>query len=725
MRPHTTTPPNAVVTWSRTTTVADIIGISILFLIVGLWYAGPVFLQHFFDGIPVSAVGSAVGHMTSGDQYEAYYRHTLPFYNFERNKPLLYSGYQYALSSNYTFVDGMIYLPFALLVSLLAFAIGPIAAYNSMAILSFSLCGISGYLLGREVTRSRLAGLVAASIVAFLPFRVGFLFGEMFYATDTALLPLALFFFLRLLQTNSWKYAASFASVILLLATANFALLYWTALLFGPFFLAGFVYIAHRAQYDWRKLCAIVAATALPLLVTSLYVFHVKGVLGSSGLASGQDLEEVRFYSPGFNDLLIRWDGIEKTIYTGLTGLLAAFGIVCVVQMRKHRANTTLYGTALYVAALFIISYMLALGLSFDSATGIPLYKAMFKYVPFANASRTPGRLMPIVGVCAAVLVSIFATRVLGRFRSTRVRALLTLALVLLIVVDFKFSSVTMTTLETDNRSYAAISGTKDLALGIPFRSEADHYAATTYQYFALTNNIRMVNGHSSTFPSSWTEFYAQAHPLNYGEATRSVLEGLRGRGVRYLLVHSTTYEPNVSIYVVAVLDANPALHRLKEDSGVVLYEIVNPELAPVFFDAQTYVDAIRRDSSLTLTPSVTGPHSGVEELAGWYSLESYPNQRPFRWMSGTSSLLLVTPNALNHSNTLVFSYKCPSGDLKASGLDINVTAQSAGQDGWQKMTVTIPNNVTSVVTLNAPSIYTVLNDQRKFGCMIGDFSVQ
>lgn len=725
MKPHSTTSAAAGVTWSRMTTAADMFWIALLFMAIGLWYAGPIFLQHFFDGIPAGVGGNIVGHMAPGDQYEAYYRHTLPFYNFERGKPLLYSGYQYALSQRQVFVDGMIYLPFATLVSLLALAIGPIAAFNAMAILSFALCGMFGYLLGREVSGSRLAGLIAAAIISLLPFRVGFLFGEMFYATDMALLPLALFLFIRLLRAGSWWYAGSFASVILLLATANFAMLYWTLLLFGPSFLVGTLYVVRLTWPDWRKLCGMAAAAALPLLLTALYVFHVKGVLHASGLASGQKWDQLRLYSPEFANLFTRWNGIEKTVYSGLAGLFAAGGIIHIAWMRKHRSDAVIYYAAIYAAGLFVVSYALAFGLSFDSATGIPLYEALFKYVPFANASRTPGRLMPIVGVCAAVLSALFASAMFARIRGKRGRLLLAVLLTLLIAVDYKFSAVSMTTLETDNQSYAAIKGASESALGIPFRREADNYAGTTFQYFALTNDLRMINGHSSTFPSDWAEFYSGARPLNYGEASSSFLADLRRRGVRYLLAHNTAYEPKVSISVIAMLNANPALRRLREDSGVVLYEIVDPALAPEHFDSQNYVDAIRHNASLTSGGSEAVPPPGVEEMFGWYSREAYAGKTPFRWMAGTTSLILATPGSSDHPNRVIFSYRCPYGELSITGIEIQAATQGASEDGWHKIAVTIPRDVTSVITLTAPLLYTVPTDERKFGCMVSDFLME
>ncbi len=48
----------------------------------------------------------------------------------------------------------------------------------------------------------------------------------------------------------------------------------------------------------------------------------------------------------------------------------------------------------------------------------------------------------------------------------------------------------------------------------------------------------------------------------------------------------------------------------------------------------------------------------------GWYPREVYPQQKPFRWMNGwVSTLLILRPQPLE-SGSLSFDVKCPAGDL-------------------------------------------------------------
>ena len=206
----------------------DALLVAIVFALIGLWYAGSDFAAGFATALPSFPAGGGTAFMSAGDHFEQFYRHTLPYHNGMRGLPLYYSGYEYALGQTSPFYEGWIFLPFSLLTSALAIFIGPIAAYNLVAVLSFSLCGMFGYLLGREVGNGhRLAGYGAAALIALLPFRVSFLFGEMVYATDTALLPLALFAFVRFVNVQTWRWSGLFFLSAFLLSAANFALFYW------------------------------------------------------------------------------------------------------------------------------------------------------------------------------------------------------------------------------------------------------------------------------------------------------------------------------------------------------------------------------------------------------------------------------------------------------------------------------------------------------------------
>lgn len=695
--------------------------VSLVFALIGLWYAGPTFVSHFADAIPMGAAGGLIGDMVPGDQYEAYYRHVLPYYNIQNGHSLLYSGYQYNLGQERPFVDGMIYLPFALLASLLAFVIGPVAAYNLLTVLSFSLCAVSGYLLGRDLAGgSRLGGWVCAAIIALLPFRVGFLFGETFYATDMMFVPLSLFFFLRYMRTHAWGYSAAFGVTVLCLATANFALLYWFLLFFIPLFVAMSAHMVVVHRRELKRLLPSVMAVSVPLLVMGLYLLHVRTVMATSGLGGGQDISEVRFFSPILADLTHKWNGIERTVYLGIAGMLGLAGAVLSVigGRRALRDQFPIGFVRLYFAGLFLLSYVLAFGTTFDQVTGIRLYEAMFRFVPFANGSRTPGRLMPIVATCCAPLAAYAVSWIGNRLSTKASRVALGLLVVGIVALDFRFSNVSMTRIDDHNKAYAAVDASKGAVLALPMQHEADHYLHTSFQYYGMVNNLRMVNGHSSTFPPEWRDFEDMAQPLNYGAATRSVLEAVVKRGVAYLVVHETPNEPRTLPLVNARFRQNAALREVASDRGVTLYQIVDVTQAPLKLDPQDYLKAlVERGAGTQTTP--------LEYRSGWYDREVYPGQAAFRWMHGREAVVLIRPAGQERADDLEFRYKCPRAKLSVQGEGIAVHTSQPDGDGWVTVGVDLPNGKLSALMLTTPDVFTVPTDERQFGCMVGDMTVR
>jgi hypothetical protein len=268
------------------------------------------------------------------------------------------------------------------------------------------------------------------------------------------------------------------------------------------------------------------------------------------------------------------------------------------------------------------------------------------------------------------------------------------------IVADFHFSSASMTRLAPTNAAYEALRGKTMSAIGIPFMAEADHYMNATYQYFALTHDVRMANGHSSLYPPEWDVFYEEVHDLNSGMAIRDTLRSLERRGIGFIIAHATPYAPNVTGAAVQALDRNPALQRIAADEGIVAYKIVDSNLAP-------------KD------------YSGVRELAGWYRREVYPGQRPFRWMAGTTALLRVKGDPPDSDEDVSFEYKCPFGRLEVRGEGIVSKDMPSDRPEWRRVVLDVPNDSrASTVSVVAAAPYTVAGDSRVFGCMVGDFDV-
>lgn len=705
------------------TRVLELIGVAALFAAIGVWYAGPSFLQNFATAIPLSPSGGGLGTMTPGDQFEQFYRHMLPYFNALRGNPLYYSGYEYNLGGDSSFTEGLMFFPFSLIASILALLVGPIVAYNVLAILSFSFCAVAGYLLGKRVSNGAISGgLVAAAVCALLPFRVSFLFGEMLYGTDFVLLPLSLYLFLAFLEERTWKLAAAFGASIIFFATANFALLYWYSILFLPLFIFGTALVVRAEWANKATLLRMAVAAAFPLLLACSYLLYVKGLLDHSGLVHGQNLLEVRFYSPGIENVFTRWSGNEKSIYLGASAILAVLGGVLFFF---RQLPLTIPGKVLVGFSVFMLpfSYALSMGLTFDDLTGIPFYSLVFEHLPGASDSRTPGRIIPIAALCAAVLAAIAVGRMGAMISGRSSRVVFGLCLVGLLAVDFHFSSATMSKLDSTNGAYATLSKQPGTAIAIPFQREADHYLNATFQFFAVTHDVALVNGHSSMYPVEWAALYPKISVLNSGVATRDVLNELRSRGVRFIIAHNTQYEPKVSRLAVRALDQNKALQRVGSDEGIVAYEIEDPQLAPLKIGLD-YFAKIAGDLSEGDPVGEVAPF--VTEVTGWYSREAYVGQKPFRWMAGTSSILFVHPGTAENAVDLVFQYKCPYGSLSVMGGGLRYTESPAElRPGWTTVKVDVRNGVDSAVELSTPSVYLVPNDSREFGCMVGDFKTR
>ncbi|MBD9468873.1 hypothetical protein [Pseudoxanthomonas sp. PXM01] len=703
----------------RWSTRVDVLVIAFLFTLIGLWYAGSDFVAHFDSALPSAPAGGGTAEMIPGDQFEQFYRHTLPYHNLQRGQSAYYSGYQYALGQEPSFYEGWIFLPFSLLTSMLALFLGPVGAYNLVALLSFPLAGIFGYLLGKEVgLGSRAAGYTVGAVFAFLPFRVSFLFGEMVYATDVVLLPLVLFAFVRFLKGFDWRWSAIFFFSAFLLSAANFALFYWFILFFSPLFLVGAFKAARSYGRDVSKWTALLASALPSLAMTAWNLATVYSILSSSGLAAGQDLNEVRYYSPGFEHLITKWSGNEKTIYLGLAGILAALGWLVTLIRRGWGSDPAIRLVVAYSALVFPLAYVLAFGMTFDDRTGIGLYRFFYENVPGVSSSRTPGRIMPVVTLAASVMMAVACAWATGRLRNRGLKIVIGALLVYAVVVDFHFSDARMSQLVGRNAAYAQTAG-KGGVVAIPFQREADHYLNATFQYFALVNDARLVNGHSSMYPSDWNAFSQRFYgTLNQGIATKEDLQDLRGRGVRFIAVHSTPYQPSVGPVALRLLSGNPALSRVAEERGVVLFEIVDPTKAPASYSAGDIVGAMRLEGGRAEQPVVLDQ---PDYALGWYAREAYPDQAAFRWMSGLEAVLLIPAPAVESGEDYVFRYKCPTGELSLEANTMSLRKAGTGSDGWTSVVIDAHPGETNMLTLRAPEIYRVPTDTRQFGCMIGD----
>lgn len=264
---------------------------------------------------------------------------------------------------------------FGLPASMLA---GPTFGYNFAMLLTFVLSGWIMFVWVRRLTGSSLAGLVAGTIYAFLPYRMAhFLIGHM-NLSGTAWFPLFFMGLYDLLRAPrlSWKPVLLAAFGLGLLGFASMYYLYM-ALLMSVVFCAGYVWFAHRKQLFswslWRKLLVKLAALGLvstPLIFTAIFPFLQ---LSNQGGVADRTVSYASMYSASPTDFILpstdhfmfgRWVGqhfdrslwIEASFYVGAVALILA-----IVGWRKRKVSG--HEALLKAAVLMIVvGFILSLG---------------------------------------------------------------------------------------------------------------------------------------------------------------------------------------------------------------------------------------------------------------------------------------------------------------------------------------------------------------------------
>jgi len=695
----------------------------LLHLGLGTYLAGGGFLSHMGSAVPALATGGGQPqYMTPGDHFEQLYRYSLPRHNLAKGRTPYWGGYQYNLKEEApAFSEGWVFFPFSMAHALVAAIVGDVTAYNLIALLSFAMVGGAMYWLVFCLTRSHAAALLSSLILALLPHRTSFLFGEMVYGVDLALPPLIVLFFEKHARSPSLPNAALFGAFLFLYATASIQAFYLFAVFSSPYFLGRSVLILADkrmpvARFGWLLLAAI------PALI---YMFYVRGLIGASGLTAGQGYAETQFYSPTLANAFKVWSGNEKTVYLGwplLAGLvfLLIFGAA---RAADAAARTLAVPSIFFLAMLaFVLSYLFCFGPNLDSMLGAPVYRAFFDHVPGANGTRTPGRLMGTAGFFFAMSFGIAVHLISAYWRKRFPNRVLTAAALVAaaglgIVRDYDYVEPVMVKLEESNDAYERIRGNRGIIYPIPVQREAEHYLNATFLYYAQKYDLRIFAGHSSIYPREWNRIIGSFLPINAGRFGRTEMELFRERGITHLVAHATTFEPHVGVFAIARLKQSPYLELVAAHNGVHVFRVDTNATGAQTLDPARLV----AESSLGLADA-----GKFHFFDGWYGREAYPGQKPFRWMHGTYASGLVFYGERARKGVR-FEYKCPLHDLKIVVNGEEARGAGEGEGGWKSKGLSFAGRPEThfFVEFITAAVFKVPGDSRDFGCMIGDITVQ
>ena len=144
------------------------------------------------------------------------------------------------------------------------------------------------YWLVFSLTRSYAAALLSSLLLALLPHRTSFLFGEMVYGVDLMWPPLIVLAFEKAIRTLQARYAAVFGVVLFFYVTSNVQAFYMFSLFSLPYFVfRAFQTLCQEEPPRIRKLrqALVMLAAMLPSLI---YLYSIQSLLNTSGLADGQ-----------------------------------------------------------------------------------------------------------------------------------------------------------------------------------------------------------------------------------------------------------------------------------------------------------------------------------------------------------------------------------------------------------------------------------------------------
>ena len=380
----------------------------------------------------------------------------------------------------------------------------PLLAYNILFLSTFVLSGLGAYLFVRELTTSRLGGLVAGVLFSVNDFRTTSI--SHLHTLSAHWVPLAMLGLLVFARSGS-RLALAFAaaSVIALNMSSGYYMLY-----FGPM-TAAFVLVVLRRHTPWRTrqgwtwLAAAGAAVALVQLPLVLPYLELQRATTFSRTRA-----EVEVFS------------FTLDIYRARLPYLAPMLLLASASLLAWRAKGAgLRWAIVFFAATGVLGAWLSLG-PVPRLHGVPaalpgLYDLLFTYVPGYSGLRVAQRFAMVLMMALSVLAGIGAAQLARRaapagaaFAAALAVAHLTVQWMGPIALDGPLLAAGVHSTPEYLRPstavpsiYRFVAATEPSAVlvELPF---GDPGYELRYMYFGLAHERRLLNGYSGFFPPSY-----------------------------------------------------------------------------------------------------------------------------------------------------------------------------------------------------------------------------
>jgi hypothetical protein len=296
--------------------------------------------------------------------------------------------------------------------------VNPLAAYNVALILCCWLSGYFAFLLGRRLTGSGAAGLIAGIAFGIAPYRASQL--SHLQVLTAQWMPLALMAMHAHLNDGRHRWLAVFAAAWLVQALSNGYYLLFFPVLVGLWLLW---FVDWRA--DRRRGLALAGAFAASSLLLLPGLLHYKEIHTNLGLQ--RTLGEMLMFSAKLTsfvqpaDLLMFWPTLaaetqEGFLFPGVTVvLLVLLGAAVLVNRRQLRRAFVRRSPGVFYALAALLFWVLCFGPAEEPSASAVLQRpyTLLMWLPGFEALRVPARFGMVATLCISVAAALAAARLL------------------------------------------------------------------------------------------------------------------------------------------------------------------------------------------------------------------------------------------------------------------------------------------------------------------------
>lgn len=475
---------------------------------------------------------------------------------------------------------------------------GPIAGYNIAMLITFVLAGFFMYLWVRDLTKSKLAALLAGTIYAFSPYHIAHFVTGHLNLCGIQWFPLFFWGLTRLLAPQhkfEWKFVLLTALSLGCIGFTSMYYLYMTAIFTLVFVICYLCFTKFKSlhnSYFWINLVAAVLL-CVPFLFFSLRPFIN---LSNSGVLASRSMEYASMYSASPTDFFLpstdhfllaklfsrRFDRSlwgEGSLYIGFTALILA--IIAFVK----RKDTQHKALVLSAAVIILVSFILGLGINLhwnnqNVVWQIPVFLQplfhktetlvylpaawLFDTLPFFDKMRTIMRFGFFVLLFIPVLAALGFQHIQTRLTPNR-KLIFTCAIFLLVLFEFYPGSYSQALSQPQPRPvdlWLAAQPDNGAMVQMPFSEDTDQ----SFIYYSLFNKKPFVGGF---FNANQPIQYLEIQPVLDLFPDEHSVELLKKINVKYIVIDSAAYPDFEQVRQQAVL---LGLVELTDQNGQIVY---------------------------------------------------------------------------------------------------------------------------------------------------------